>query len=125
MSNSRVPPVAIVLLLMTVSAIALALAESGAGFGVWIYVVVAIAAIKVSRARPDGWPGRLFDGSRDSRTLLAHRLLTQLAALVCLLSAHYVSENVSAVLSVAGLLLFIHTFMLARLPRLSRPQRMH
>lgn len=125
MNNSGVAPVAIALLLMTVSAIALALAESGAGFGVWIYVVVAIAAITFSRARPDGWPGRLFDGSRASRTLLAHRLLTQLAALVCLLSAHYVSGKVSAVLSVAGLLLFIHTLVLARLPRLSRLQRMH
>jgi hypothetical protein len=123
MSDLRVPSVVIALLLIVVaSAIALALAENGAGFGVWIYAVLAIAAMTFTHVRPDGWPGRLFEVSRASRTLLANRLLTQIAALACLLSAQYAIGNVSAALSAAGLLLFIHTLVLARLPRQSRAQ---
>jgi hypothetical protein len=126
MSDLRVPSVVIALLLIVAaSAIALALAENGAGFGVWIYAVLAIAAITFTHVRPDGWPGRLFEVSRTSRTLLANRLLTQIAALACLLSAQYASGNVSAALSAAGLLLFIHTLVLARLPRQSRAQGTH
>ena len=123
--SSRVPPVMIALLLITVCAFALALAEGGAGIGVSIYAVVAVVTITFSRARPDGWPGRLFEVSRASRTLLAHRLLTQMAALVCLVSAHFVGEKASTILSVAGLLLFVHTLVLARFPRLSRSQGTH
>jgi len=93
--SSRVPPVMIALLLITVCAFALALAEGGAGIGVSIYAVVAVVTITFSHARPDGWPGRLFEVSRASRTLLAHRLLTQMAALVCLVSAHFVGEKAS------------------------------
>ena len=124
MSYSRVAFVVIALLL-TASAIGLALAEGDAGLGVWIYAVVAIAVITFSRARPDFWPGRLFEASSPSRISLVHRLLTQIAALVCLLAAHALSGKVSAILSVAGLLLFIHTLVLARLPRLARSQRTH
>ncbi|MCP1496528.1 Mn2+/Fe2+ NRAMP family transporter [Pseudomonas migulae] len=108
------------LLLMTASTIALTLAGGSASIGVWIYVVVVIAAITLSRARPDGWPGRLFEVSKPLRTALTQRLLTQLAALVCLLSAQCLSGNLSDILSVAGVLLFVHTLVLARLPRIGR-----
>lgn len=125
MSKSRVASVVGVLLLMAASVLGLTQAEGNSGMGVWIYALVAIVAIACSRGRPDGWPGRLFEVSRSLRATLAHRLLTQMAALVCLLLAHYLSGEASAIISVAGVLLFVHTLVLARLPRLARAQRTH
>lgn len=122
MSNSNVVSVVIALLLMTASAIGLLLIEDITVLGIWIYAVVAVAAITFSRARPTRWPGCLFDVASSSRVLLAHRLLTQLAALACLLLAQCLGGRVSQTLSVAGLLLFIHTLVLARLPHLLRPK---
>jgi hypothetical protein len=124
MSHNRVAFVVIALLL-TVSAIVFVLTGGTAAMGVCIYVVVAIAALTFSRARPDAWPSRLFEVPRIRRASLAQRLLTQMAALVFLLSAHSLSGNVSATLSVAGLLLFIHSLVLARLPHRPWPHRTH
>lgn len=124
MSHNRFAFVVIALLL-TVSAIVLVLTGGTTAMGVCIYAVVAIAALTFSRARPDVWPGRLFEVPRIRRASLAQRLLTQMAALVFLLSAHSLSGNVSATLSVAGLLLFIHTLVLARLPHRPWPHRTH
>jgi hypothetical protein len=123
MSKRHVVSVVIALLLMTASTAGLLLIEGGTGIGISIYAVVAIAAITLSRARPTQWPGCLFDVANSSRTVLAHRLLTQLAALVCLLLAQCLSGRVSQTLSIAGLLLFIHTLVLARAPHLLRPRR--
>ncbi|WP_285434322.1 hypothetical protein [Pseudomonas sp. fls2-241-R2A-110] len=124
MSHNRIAFVVIALLL-TVSAIVLVLTGGTAAMGVCIYVVVAIAALAFSRARPDVWPGRLFEASRIKRASLTQRLLTQLAALVFLLAAHAMSGNISATLSVTGILLFIHSLVLARLPHRPWPHRMH
>lgn len=120
MSHSRVA-FTVMAMLLTVSAIALALTDGTPSVGIWLYAVAAIAVITFSRAMPDAWPGCLFEVSKASRTSLAQRLLTQMAALVCLLSAQAMSGKVSTVLSVTGLLLFIHTLVLARLPQ--RPRR--
>lgn len=119
MSHSRVAFTALATLL-TISAIALALTDSPPAVGIWLYAVVAIAVMTFSQAMPDAWPGCLFEVSKASRSSLAQRLLSQMAALVCLLSAQAMSGNVSAILSVAGILLFIHTLVLARLPRRHR-----
>jgi hypothetical protein len=124
MSHNRIAFVVIALLL-TVSAIVLVLTGGTAAMGVCIYVVVAIAALAFSRARPDVWPSRLFEASRIKRASLTQRLLTQLAALVFLLAAHAMSGNISATLSVTGILLFIHSLVLARLPHRPWPHRMH
>jgi hypothetical protein len=119
MSHSRVG-FTVLAMLLTVSAIILALTDGTPAVGIWLYAVVAIAVMAFSRAMPDAWPGCLFEVSKASRTSLAQRLLSQMAALVCLLSAQAMSGNVSAILSVAGILLFIHTLVLARLPRRHR-----
>jgi hypothetical protein len=124
MSHRRVGFVVITLLL-TVSAIALALTDGTSTMGIWIYAMVAIAALTFSRAMPDVWPGRLFEVSKIKRASLAQRLLTQMAALVFLFSAHALSGNLSATLLVTGILLFIHTLVLARLPRHPRLKRTH
>jgi hypothetical protein len=124
MSHSRVAFTALATLL-TISAIALALIDSPPAVGIWLYAVVAIAVMTFSRAMPDAWPGCLFEVSKASRTSLAQRLLSQMAALVCLVSAKAMSGNVSAILSVTGLLLFIHTLVLARLPQRPRRPRGH
>jgi hypothetical protein len=121
MSNRRAALIIIAPLLITASAMGLPQIEGGVG--VWGYAVVALAAAALSRSRPDRWPGCLFDLPRPSRISLIHRLLTQSAALVCLLLAQCLSGKASATLSVAGLLLFIHTLVLARLPHRLRPRR--
>ncbi|NVZ17575.1 MULTISPECIES: hypothetical protein [unclassified Pseudomonas] len=105
MINSTVVPVVIALLLMAAGALGVPLSERGTGLGIWLYAAVAIVAITLSRA----W--------------LTQRLLTQLAALVCLLLAQYLSPYVSQTLAVAGVLLFIHTLILARVPRLFKPRQ--
>ncbi len=115
----------VIALLLTVSAIVLVLTDGTCTMGIWIYAMVAIAALTFSRAMPDVWPGRLFEVSRIKRASLGQRLLTQMAALVFLLSAHALSGNISVTLSVTGILLFIHTLVLARLPRHPRPHRTH
>jgi hypothetical protein len=112
-------------MLLTVSAIILALTDGTSAVGIWLYAVVAMAVMTFSRAMPDAWPGCLFEVSKASRTSLAQRLLSQMAALACLVSAQAMNGNVSAILSVTGLLLFIHTLVLARLPqRPRRPRRL-
>lgn len=123
MSMRHVVSVVIALLLMTASTIGLLLTEGSTILGIWIYAVVAITARVLSRARPTLWPACLFDVASSSRTVLTHRLLTQSAALVCLLLAQCLSGRVSQTLSVTGLLLFIHTLVLARVPHLLRPRR--
>ncbi|MGE8188699.1 hypothetical protein [Pseudomonas sp. NPDC086278] len=125
MNNRRVASVAAVLLLMTASVAGLMRTEGNSDIGVWIYAAVAILAIACSHGRPDAWPGRVFEPSRSSRSTPGHRLLTQMAALVCLLSAQYLSGEASAIASVAGVLLFIHTLVLVHLPRLVRATRTH
>lgn len=105
----------VIALLLTVSAIGLALA--GVSAGVWIYAAVALAAAALSRGGPDRWPGCMFEGPRVS---LAHRLLTQLAALVCLLLAQCLRGDLRDILSVAGILLFLHALLVACVPRIGR-----
>ncbi|NUT76852.1 hypothetical protein HNO86_17570 [Pseudomonas sp. C1C7] len=122
MSHSRVA-FTVIAVLLTISAIVLALTDGIPGVGIGLYVVVAIAVTQFSRAMPEAWPACLFEVSKASRSSLAQRLLIQLAALVCLLSAQAMSGAVSAVLSVTGLLLFIHTLVLARLPQRARRHR--
>ncbi|BCX67700.1 hypothetical protein [Pseudomonas izuensis] len=122
MSHSRVAS-AVIAMLLTVSAIALALTDGTAGIGIGLYAAVIIAVTQFSRAMPDAWPGCLFEVSKASRSSLAQRLLTQMAALVCLLSAQAMSGAVAAILAVTGLLLFIHTLVLARLPQRGRRHR--
>ncbi|VVP85921.1 hypothetical protein PS918_02775 [Pseudomonas fluorescens] len=122
MSQSRVA-CTVIAMLLTISAIVMALTDGIPGIGIGLYVVVAIAVTKFSRAMPEAWPGCLFEVSKASRSSLVQRLLIQLAALVCLLSAQAMSGAVSTVLSVTGLLLFIHTLVLARLPQRARRHR--
>lgn len=116
MSPSRIA-FTVIALLLSVSAIALSLTGSVFADGIWLYAVVAIVVITLTRTVPGTWPGCLFDASNASRIALTQRLQTQLAALVCLLTAQVLSGKASATLSEAGVLLFIHTLVLARLSR--------
>ncbi|MGG2019778.1 hypothetical protein AB1J88_07065 [Pseudomonas sp. S8] len=113
----------VIALLFIISTVVLALTESTSGVGIWLYALVAVAVMGVSRSMPDLWLNCLFDASSAWRAALTQRLLTQMAALVCLLSAQTVSGTVSTTLSITGLLLFIHTLVLARLFRRPRPVR--
>ncbi|WP_397453104.1 hypothetical protein [Pseudomonas sp. NA-150] len=119
MSNSRPALVAIALLSITACAMGQLQIQDGVGIGVWGYVAVALIATAYSCAKPNAWPGCLFELPRPSRISVTQRLLTQSAAVVCLLLAQCLSGTVAANLSVMGLLLFIHTLVLARLPLLS------
>jgi hypothetical protein len=122
MTHNRVA-LTVIAMLFIVSTVVVALTESTSGVGIWLYAVVAVAVMGFSRSMPDVWPSCLFDASSASRAALTQRLLTQMAALVFLLSAQTVNGTVSATLSITGLLLFIHTLLLARLPRRPRPVR--